>query len=108
MRACLDAGYQPLAASDERAARMFRQLALLSPAEFGAESVAQRFGMGAGPAGRTLERLVDARLLECVRPGRYRMAEPLRRYAAELVAPILPKFEWFDLRSRELLSDRSA
>jgi DNA-binding SARP family transcriptional activator len=86
LRACFEAGYQPLAAADEDAGRAFRLLGTLPPGDLTAHQVTRRLGVGAGEAGPVLERLVDAQLLHCVRPGQYRIPELLHRYAAELAA----------------------
>src|SRR5256886_1514533 len=86
LRACFDAGYQPLSMSDEMAARAFRLLGTLPSGESVPHSVARWLGIGVQTAERILERLVDARLLDYVRPGRYRVPALLHRYAADPAA----------------------
>jgi DNA-binding SARP family transcriptional activator len=84
MRTCLDAGYQPLTTGDEVGARAFRLLGTLPAGEVSPVSVARWLAVPVPAAERILERLVDAQLLEYLRPGRYRMPDLVHRYAAEL------------------------
>jgi DNA-binding SARP family transcriptional activator/tetratricopeptide (TPR) repeat protein len=79
LRAVLSASYTPL---DEETARAFRLLALAPGADISREA-AQHL-LAPGNARQVLRRLVAAHLLEEHRPGRFRMHDLVRRYAAEL------------------------
>jgi hypothetical protein len=86
LRACFEVDYRYLAAVDEPAALALRLLGALPAAEYAPYQVALGLGLSPELAGRVLERLVDARLLSCPRPGRYRLPELLHAYAAEFSA----------------------
>jgi hypothetical protein len=90
LRACLAAGYEPLSVADPVAARAYRLIGTMSSGAATPRGVARWLGVTVPTAERVLERLVDARLLEGERPGRYRMPELPHRYAAELAAASEP------------------
>ncbi|MCP3802212.1 tetratricopeptide repeat protein [Allokutzneria sp. A3M-2-11 16] len=85
VRTAFERSYQMLE-PDER--MVFRRLGLIPGADF---SVAAAACVSPGPADRArtrtrLRRLVEAHLVEEVSPGRYRLHDLLREYAAQLVA----------------------
>jgi DNA-binding SARP family transcriptional activator/Tfp pilus assembly protein PilF len=88
VRASFQVSYQQLAdgpnAVDRAAAGAFGLLGLLDGPEVGVPVVARLLEVAEDAAERALERLVDARLLETPRPGRYRLHDLLRLYAREL------------------------
>jgi hypothetical protein len=102
VRACFHAGYQPLAAAEPEAARVFRLLGVLPAGEVVPYTVARRVGAGIERVTRILERLVDARLLECVRTGQYRLPGLLHHYAAELAGELGASTATPGTRSHEL------
>ncbi|WP_245665079.1 ATP-binding protein [Actinoplanes subtropicus] len=63
--------------------RLFRLLGLLPGADFDTGPATALAGQ---PAGEMLEELVDAHLVQETSPGRYRMHDLIRRYAADLAA----------------------
>ena len=67
--------------ADQR--RMFRLLGVLPGADFDAGVAGALAGM---PPDQVLEELVDAHLVQELAPGRYRMHDLIRRYAADLAA----------------------
>jgi transcriptional regulator with XRE-family HTH domain len=67
--------------TDQR--RMFRLLGVLPGADFDAEVAGALADM---PPDQVLEELVDAHLVQELAPGRYRMHDLVRRYAADLAA----------------------
>jgi DNA-binding SARP family transcriptional activator len=86
LRACFEADYRYLAAVDEPAALALRLLGALPAVEHAPYQLALGLGLSPELAGPVLERLVDARLLSCPRPGRYGLPELLHAYAAEFSA----------------------
>ncbi|XVV12561.1 ATP-binding protein [Actinoplanes sp. CA-131856] len=68
---------------DDGQRRVFRLLGVLPGADFDAAAASALIGM---PADAALEELVDAHLVQEVRPGRYRMHDLIRQYAADLGA----------------------
>lgn len=84
LRSSLEASYRPLALRDPLVARAFRLLGLLRPTEVDVAAGAALLNAPVAAAERTLESLVDARLLDSPTPGWYRMPELVRLYAAEL------------------------
>ncbi|MFJ3232140.1 BTAD domain-containing putative transcriptional regulator [Streptomyces sp. NPDC086787] len=73
-----------MATAEQR--RAFRLLALLPDGPFAPGPAAAVLGLGTEAAGRMIEGLVDARLLEADETGRYRFHPLLRLLAAELLA----------------------
>jgi hypothetical protein len=65
---------------------VFRLLGALPDAEVTPDVVADHLRAPVDQAWRSLERLVDAQLLSAPAPGRYRLPELVRQYAAELAA----------------------
>ncbi|HEY3003109.1 MAG TPA: BTAD domain-containing putative transcriptional regulator [Kribbellaceae bacterium] len=86
MRSSLAGSYRPLTRHDPAAARAFRLLGLFRPAEVSLAAGAALLGVPISTAKRTLERLVDTRLLDSPAPGRYRMPDLVRLYAKELAS----------------------
>jgi tetratricopeptide (TPR) repeat protein len=72
-------------ALDSDAARLFRRLALTPGPDFTLDSVIPLNGGARGETLQALRRLVDAHLVEHGRPGRYRLHDLVRLYAAELL-----------------------
>ncbi|MCU7730648.1 NB-ARC domain-containing protein [Actinoplanes sp. KI2] len=68
--------------------RVFRLLGVLPGADFDTGTATALAGLPAGPV---LEELVDAHLVQETSPGRYRMHDLIRRYAAELAAEEEPR-----------------
>ncbi|MFF5082093.1 ATP-binding protein [Actinoplanes sp. NPDC000266] len=66
---------------DDGQRRTFRLLGVMPGADFDAAAAGALIGR---PAGASLEELVDAHLVQEVRPGRYRMHDLIRQYAADL------------------------
>jgi len=73
--------------------RVFRLLGVLPGADFDAAVAGALADLPAGRLGAVLEELVDAHLVEEVTPGRYRMHDLIRQYAAELAAEEEPQAE---------------
>ncbi|WP_208762521.1 ATP-binding protein [Microbispora bryophytorum] len=73
--------------------RMFRLLGLLPGADFDAAVAGALTGMPPDRAGAALEELVDAHLIQEPSPGRYRMHDLIRQYAADLAADEEPRAE---------------
>jgi DNA-binding SARP family transcriptional activator/tetratricopeptide (TPR) repeat protein len=69
----------------EPARMVFRRLGLHPAGDFGEHVVAAMTDLSLAQARSTLEDLVDAHLLESPKPGRYRLHDLLRDYAAALV-----------------------
>jgi tetratricopeptide (TPR) repeat protein/transcriptional regulator with XRE-family HTH domain len=67
--------------ADQR--RMFRLLGVLPGADFDAAAAGALAGL---PPDAVLEELVDAHLVQELAPGRYRLHDLIRRYAADLAA----------------------
>jgi DNA-binding SARP family transcriptional activator len=85
---------------EPEAARLFRLLALVPGPDFGDAAAARLHGGTAAEAGRALRSLVEAHLVERARPGRYRLHDLIRLYAAELVETEAPQPD------RDAASDR--
>lgn len=85
VRASLAVSYRDLEcdAFGAEAARLFRMWGLLEASDVGVETAAALAEVSPGRAGLLLDLLVDARLAENGAPGRYRMHDLLRLYAAE-------------------------
>lgn len=81
VRAAFDRSY---AALDPAAARLFRLLGLVPGADFTAAAADALLG-GEGEAGRLLDALTTAGLIQHYAPGRYQFHDLLRLYAAEHV-----------------------
>jgi tetratricopeptide (TPR) repeat protein len=88
VRASFQVSYQQLCDSpevlDRAAAQGFGLLGVLDGPEVGVPVVARLLDQPEQAAEQTLERLVDAQLLESPQPGRYRPHDLLRLYAREL------------------------
>ncbi|RRS01726.1 AfsR/SARP family transcriptional regulator [Glycomyces terrestris] len=82
LRAVFSWSYRAL---DPDTARLFRRLALTPGPDFGPDSVLPLVGGAPCEASNALRRLVDAHLVEHGRPGRYRLHDLVRLYAAELL-----------------------
>lgn len=80
VRTAFDLSY---AALPDAARRLFRLLSLVPGADVSSEAVAALAGTGPREAGRLLDRLAGAHLVEHHASGRYRFHDLLRRYAAE-------------------------
>src|SRR4030095_13259898 len=70
--------------TDQR--RMFRLLGVLPGADFDGPVAGALTAMTPVRVGAVLEDLVDAHLVQEISPGRYRMHDLIRRYAADLAA----------------------
>ncbi|WP_342751498.1 ATP-binding protein [Paractinoplanes atraurantiacus] len=68
---------------DDNQRRLFRLLGVLPGTDFDAAAAGALIGR---PTDAALEELVDAHLVQEVRPGRYRMHDLIRQYAADLAA----------------------
>lgn len=77
--------------ADQR--RVFRLLGVLPGADFDAAAAGALAGMPPGQVDGVLEELVDAHLVQELSPGRYRMHDLIRRYAADLAADEEPRAE---------------
>lgn len=73
--------------------RMFRLLGVLPGTDFDAAAVGALADMPAARVDGVLEELVDAHLVQELAPGRYRMHDLIRRYAADLAADEEPHGE---------------
>ncbi|MFD1325884.1 ATP-binding protein [Micromonospora sonneratiae] len=73
--------------------RMFRLLGVVPGADFDAEVAGALAEMPPDRVGAVLEELVDAHLVQELSPGRYRMHDLIRRYAADLAADEEPQAE---------------
>ena len=73
--------------------RMFRLLGLLPGADFDAAVAGALTDMPPDRAGAALEELVDAHLIQEPSPGRYRMHDLIRQYAADIAADEEPRAE---------------
>jgi DNA-binding SARP family transcriptional activator len=80
VQAAFDHSYSIL---EPDARRMFRLLGLVPCPDVTAESAAALAGIEVEPAARLLDRLASAHLLGQPGPGRYRLHDLLRQYAAE-------------------------
>ncbi|HEV7960993.1 MAG TPA: tetratricopeptide repeat protein [Actinoplanes sp.] len=73
--------------------RMFRLLGVLPGADFDAAVAGALAGMPSDRFGVVLEELVDAHLVQELSPGRYRMHDLIRQYAADIAADEEPQAE---------------
>jgi tetratricopeptide (TPR) repeat protein/transcriptional regulator with XRE-family HTH domain len=73
--------------------RMFRLLGLVPGADFDAAVAGALADMPPDRVDAVLEELVDAHLVQELSPGRYRMHDLIRRYAADLAADEEPQAE---------------
>ena len=73
--------------------RMFRLLGVLPGADFDAAVAGALAGLPSGRCDAVLEELIDAHLIEELAPGRYRMHDLIRQYAADLAADEEPEAE---------------
>jgi NB-ARC domain len=80
VRAAFGPSYSAL---DPPARRVFRQLGLIGSADFRIEQAAAIADLSAAAVQSILERLADLSLVQPIAPGRYRMHDLLRLYAAE-------------------------
>ena len=83
VRTSLQVSYHAL---DPQVARLFRLLGLLDGPDVGVPVVAALLDQPVEATEAALERLVDARLLESLAPGRYRFHDLLRLFARERAA----------------------
>lgn len=88
VRAAFGASYQRLAASERQ---LFRLLGLVPGPHFTAAAAAALVGPGAGDIRQSLDRLAAAHLVDQYVPGRYRLHDLLRLYAAERAQEIDPR-----------------
>jgi tetratricopeptide (TPR) repeat protein/transcriptional regulator with XRE-family HTH domain len=77
--------------ADQR--RMFRLLGVLPGADFDAAAAGALADMPPGRVDAMLEELVDAHLVQELSPGRYRMHDLIRQYAADIAADEEPQAE---------------
>ncbi|MGI5153801.1 ATP-binding protein [Microbispora sp. CA-102843] len=73
--------------------RMFRLLGVLPGADFDAAVAGALSDMPPDRVGAALEELIDAHLVEEPSPGRYRMHDLIRQYAADIAADEEPRAE---------------
>ncbi|MEU2610956.1 tetratricopeptide repeat protein [Micromonospora sp. NPDC007271] len=73
--------------------RMFRLLGVLPGADFDAAAAGALTAMPPDRVGAVLEELVDAHLVQEPSPGRYRMHDLIRQYAADIAADEEPQAE---------------
>ncbi|MEU4157761.1 helix-turn-helix domain-containing protein [Actinoplanes sp. NPDC026670] len=71
---------------DEVQRRVFRLLGVLPGDDFGAAAAAALTGLPAGRCAELVDELVDAHLVQETSPGRYRLHDLIRQYAADLAA----------------------
>lgn len=90
VRAVFDSAYE---AVPEAARRLFRLLGTVPGPDIAAAAAARLADTSAEDTDRNLERLVAAHLVERHRPGRYRLHDLLRIYAAERAAAEDPEPE---------------
>lgn len=83
LRSCFEVGYGTLTGA---AQAVFRLFGVLEVPEMGVEPVAAMAGTGHKAAEAALDELAEARLLEPVGDGRFRVHDLLRLFAAELAA----------------------
>ncbi|GAA2306397.1 BTAD domain-containing putative transcriptional regulator [Nonomuraea roseoviolacea subsp. roseoviolacea] len=83
LRSCFEAGYDTLTGAAQAA---FRRFGVLDVPEMGVELAAALAGTGRKEAEAALDELAEARLLEPVPEGRYRVHDLLRLFAVELAA----------------------
>jgi tetratricopeptide (TPR) repeat protein len=99
VRASFALSYRDLPAAE---ARTFRLLGLLETPDITPGPVAALTGTAAAQAEATLERLLDGRLLEQARPGRYRLHDLLRLFAREQAEAQEPAEQQGAARARAL------
>ena len=87
VRAAFGASYQRLAAPERQ---LFRLLGLVPGPHFTASAAAALVGPSAGDTRQSLDRLAAAHLVDRYVPGRYRLHDLLRLYAAERAQEIDP------------------
>jgi DNA-binding SARP family transcriptional activator/tetratricopeptide (TPR) repeat protein len=85
VRSAFDLSHQGL---DEQARRLFGRLGLAPGADVTIDDAATLGAFDRNVAGRLLDRLACAHLIEESRPGRYAFHDLLRRYAAEQNSPV--------------------
>jgi tetratricopeptide (TPR) repeat protein len=73
--------------------RVFRLLGVLPGADFDAAAVVALADMASERIGAVLEELVDAHLVQELSPGRYRLHDLIRQYAADVAAEEEPQGE---------------
>ena len=83
VRIAFDLSYRSV---DGRYRRLFRLLGLVPGPDIAAEAAAALAGVAVPVARRCLDALTAAHLVEAYQPGRYRLHDLLRRYAAERAA----------------------
>jgi DNA-binding SARP family transcriptional activator/Tfp pilus assembly protein PilF len=88
VRAAFGASYQRLAASERR---LFCLLGLVPGPHLTAAAAAALVGPGPGDPGQSLARLAAAHLIDQYVPGRYRLHDLLRLYAAERAKELDPR-----------------
>ena len=88
VRAAFGASYQRLAVPERQ---LFRLLGLVPGPHFTAAAAAALVGPGAGDIRQSLARLAAAHLVDQYVPGRYRLHDLLRLYAAEWAQEIDPR-----------------
>ena len=88
VRAAFGASYQRLAAPERQ---LFRLLGLVPGPHFTASAAAALVGSSAGDTRQSLARLAAAHLVDRYIPGRYRLHDLLRLYAAERAQEIDPR-----------------
>lgn len=88
VRAVFDSAYE---AVPEAARRLFRLLGTAPSPDIAAAAAAHLADTDPEETDRNLERLVAAHLVECHRPGRYRLHDLLRIYAAERAEAEVPR-----------------
>jgi tetratricopeptide (TPR) repeat protein/transcriptional regulator with XRE-family HTH domain len=71
---------------DDRQRRVFRLLGVLPGGDFGTDAAVALTGLPRGRCTEVLDELVDAHLLQETSPGRFRMHDLIRQYAADLAA----------------------
>ncbi|GIF42999.1 NB-ARC domain-containing protein [Actinoplanes xinjiangensis] len=71
---------------DDRQRRVFRLLGVLPGGDFGTDAAVALTGLPRGRCAEVLDELVDAHLLQETSPGRFRMHDLIRQYAADLAA----------------------
>ncbi|HEY3906743.1 MAG TPA: tetratricopeptide repeat protein [Streptosporangiaceae bacterium] len=79
VRAAFDVSYEML---DDQTRRVYRLIGVMPASSFTVASVAALTGLDQAQCGRIIESLVDLSLVEPLVPGRYRLHDLLRLYAA--------------------------
>ncbi|BEL01985.1 hypothetical protein Q0Z83_001760 [Actinoplanes sichuanensis] len=78
---------------DDSQRRVFRLLGVLPGGDFGTPAAAALTGLPGGRCAEIVDELVDAHLVQETSPGRYRMHDLIRQYAADLAAEDEPEAE---------------